>query len=275
MLDEFDYKEPSCLLCGGAEFYYPTKDAPSGSVPVRSVMDKLDAALSKNDYAEGERLLGYWESEARALNDKRGLLSILSEQMGFYRKTLNKEKGLKSVYDGLKLSDELQLGNSVSGATVKLNAATTLKAFGRAEEAIPLYEEVKEVYSRNLDVFDVKMAGLYNNNALAYADVGEKNKAESLFLAALDVLGKNEKSENEIAITYINLAHLYENEDGKEEKVYECVEKAIEYLDSPNIARDGYHAFVCSKCAPSIGYFGYFAAKEKLDARIKEIYERA
>ena len=58
------------------------------------------------------------------------------------------------------------------------------------------------------------------------------------------------------------------------DKNNECIEKAIEYLDSPETERNGYHAFVCSKCAPSIGYFGYFVAKERLDNRVKEIYER-
>lgn len=274
MLDPFDYKEPSCALCGGKEFYYPSEDTPVESIPIRKITEKLDAAFEKNDYTEAERLLDYWENEARALKDKRGELGIISEKTGFYRKTGNEKKGLESVYRGLELIEELGLTESVSGATVMLNAATTLKAFGKASEALPLYEKVKRVYEKELDAFDGRIAGLCNNAALAYVDAGDFAKAENLYLKALDILSHNQKSENEIAITYVNLAHLYENIEEKQDKVYECIEKAIEYLDSPETERNGYHAFVCSKCAPSIGYFGYFVAKERLDNRVKEIYER-
>lgn len=273
-IDSFDYKEPSCALCGGEEFYYPDQNAPLGSVPVRHVTQKLDSVLARNDTAEGTRILEYWLGEARTLRDKRGELSILSEMMGLYRKTNDKEKGLKSVSEGLELVRALGLSDTVSGATIILNAATTLKAFGKAEEALPLYKEVSSVYDRELAPSDERRAGLCNNAALAYADLGLYREAEEKYLAALDVLSKNEKSDNEIAITYINLAHLYEKE-GRDEEIYPCVEKAIEYLDSPRIERNGYHAFVCRKCAPSIGYFGYFIAQEKFEKRAKELYERA
>ena len=273
MIDAFDYKEPSCAVCGGESFYYPDSSAPLGTVPIRHVTDKLDSVLARNDMAEGERLLEYWLGEARALRDKRGELAVLSEMMGLYRKTSNKEKGLKSVYDGLELVRSLKLDSTVSGATIILNAATTLKAFGKADEALPLYEEVSVIYDKELAPYDVKRAGLFNNAALAYADVGRYDEAEKRYLSALDVLSHSEKNDNEIAVTYVNLAHLYEKE-GRDEDIYPCIEKAIEYLDSPRIERNGYHAFVCTKCAPSIGYFGFFLAQEKFEQRAKELYAR-
>lgn len=66
-------------------------------MPVARILEKADALFDKNDYVSAGRLLENWESEAVALRDKRGELSIVSELMGFYRKVGDKEKGLKSV----------------------------------------------------------------------------------------------------------------------------------------------------------------------------------
>ena len=275
VLDAFDYKEPSCVSCGGKEFYYPHSDEQTGSIPVRNIIEKLDGCFETNDLVGAERLLDYWYSEAEAMNDKRGLLAILSEQMGLYRKTNNKEKGLESSYRGLDLLKELNLLDAVSGATIALNAATTLKAFGKSTESIPIYKEVQTVYENKLSADDKKIAGLLNNMALAYVDAGEYSEAEKNYKRAITVLSKNTNTENEIAITYINMAHLYRNEYGEsEQKIYDCMEKAWEYLSSEKIKKNGYHAFVCEKCAPSFEFFGYFVYADDLKGRIKEIYER-
>ena len=84
-IDPFDYKEPHCALCSGKEFYYPDRNRPLGTVPVARILEKADALFDKNDYVSAGRLLENWESEAVALRDKRGELSIVSELKGFYR----------------------------------------------------------------------------------------------------------------------------------------------------------------------------------------------
>ncbi len=273
-IDPFDYKEPACVVCNGEDFYYPNPEKPLGTVPIRSVIEKIDGLLAKNDLAEAERVLSYWLEESRNLIDKRGELEIRSEQMGLYRKLGKKKEGIESVEDGLKLLKTLRLSDTVSGATIALNAATTYKAFGYAKEALPIYKHVEEVYKANLDADDYRFAGLYNNEALALADVGEVAGAENAFKKAVSVLDGKPGKENDIAISYVNMAHLYEEEGEKEDEVYACMEKAIAYLDTPSLPHDGYHAFVLSKCLPSIEYFGYFIAKQRLEKRMNEIYER-
>lgn len=274
MIDKFDYAEPSCVLCGGEEFYYPQPDAPKGTIPIRSVVAKLDAAEGKNNLSEAVRLLEYWEQEGISLGDERGLLSVYSEQMGLFRKLQNVEKGLRSVENGLLLLEKLGLSDTVSGATIMLNAATTLKAFGKAEQSIPLYEKVQSVYDRLLSPDDPKKTGFYNNAALAFADLKEYARAEDYYKNALAVLSKTEGNENEIAITFVNLAHLVEQFDGREEESYHYMEKALAVLHSqPN--KNSAYALTCDKCAPSFGYFGYFLAEEELKRTAKEIYERA
>ncbi len=274
-LDPFDYKEPACVLCEGESFYYPDRKKPLGTIPIRSIMEKVDSFFAKNDPLQAERVLDYWLNEARELGDKRGELEIRSEQMGLYRKLNKKKEGIESVEDGLKLLDELNLTDTVSGATVILNAATTYKAFGYAEKAVPLYERAEATYQKNLQPTDPRFAGLYNNQALSLADVGREEDAENAYKKAISILDGVPGKENDIAISYVNMAHLLEGKEGREDEVYAYMEKAIAYLDTPTLPHDGYHAFVISKCLPSIEYFGYFMAKQRLEKRMKEIYERA
>ncbi len=145
MLDEFDYKEPACPLCDGKDFYYPKKDAPSGRIPVNRVIDKLDSFLNKNDYEAAGRHLIYWKNEAVYLRDKHGELAVENELIGYYRKQGEKEKGLDSVKRALELIDDLNQGDTVSGATILINCATAYKAFDMPRNALPLYIRAEEI----------------------------------------------------------------------------------------------------------------------------------
>ncbi len=274
MLDEFDYKEPACPLCDGKDFYYPKKDAPLGHIPVDRVISKVDSLFDKNDYLEAGRLLVYWENEAKALRDKRGELAIQSELVGFYRKQNNVEKGITAVNRALELVEELNQGDMASGATIFINCATAYKAFGKPQEAMPLYEKAEEIYKKNLQPNDSRFGGLYNNMALALADLGKFQEAEASYFSALSVMEKVPKGEAECAITYINLAHMYED-FGVAEKISGCMEKAYLLLKSDNLIHDGYYAFVIEKCAPSFAYFGNKNMCDEFKKEAQEIYARS
>ncbi len=113
--------------------------------------------------------------------------------------------------------------------------------------------------------------------ALTYVALGEYEKAYPLYDKALEVMEKVENGELEQAITYLNIADALEAEYGienKENRIYELVDRAYECLDSKEVKRDGYYAFVCEKCAPSFSYYGYFAAAKELNERAERIYER-
>jgi len=76
-----------------------------------------------------------------------------------------------------------------------------------------------------------------------------------------------------MAISHINLAHLYYDIDNFDDRIYEEVEKAWELLSDSRNARDGNFAFVCSKCYPSFAFFGYFEYENRLKEIVEEIYE--
>lgn len=78
----------------------------------------------------------------------------------------------------------------------------------------------------------------------------------------------------EIAVTWVNLAVLYEKA-GREEEIDGCLEKAVEIFRSGEVPRDGYYAFNCRKCAETFGHFGYFRIKKELTEAADRIYREA
>ena len=275
MLDPFDYKEPACALCGGKEFYAPDSEAPASAIPVGRIIDKLDGFFNSDNMEEAGKLLEYWQKEAAALNDKSGELSIVNELIGYYRKTGDKLKALAAVDRGLYLLQALGQGETVSGATVKLNAATTMKAFGKAREALPLYEQTFAVYEKKLQENDARFGGFYNNKALALADAGMTEEAEKCFLAAISIMKNIPNGQTDQAVSYVNLAHLYHSSGKEKSAVTDCLFKAYELLNDENVKKDGYYAFVCKKCAPAFGYFGYSLIEKELTRTAEDIYARA
>ena len=247
------------------------------SLPLDRVIDKLDAYLARNDYAGAERHLRYWFSEAEASRDERGRLSLLNEQIGLYRKTAREAECLAAIAGALSLSHALGLESSLSYGTTLINAATGFKAFGRAAEALPLYREAKVLYETSLPPDDARLGGLYNNMALTLAELGEFREAEDLYRRAIGVMEKQEHGALEVAVTRLNMADLIAAESGLEdgaEEIEKHLAEAERLLDSGELPRDGHYAFVCEKCAPVFGHYGYFVFEEELNRRAKEIHER-
>lgn len=250
---------------------------PIGTIPIIRIIQKLDSLFNSNDYEEAGRVLVYWEKEAKALNDIKGLSEILSEEIGYFRKVNNKEEGLRVVEEALSILECSDVADSVSNATIYLNCATTLKAFGQADRAINYYLIAKDVYERLLDKTDFRLAGLYNNMATTLGELKRWDEARESYEKAINIL-KEREIFGELAVTYINLAQLYYDEAFSKEEIYdervdELLELAWDTLNHEGINRDGNYAFICDKCAPAFAFFGYFNQREQLEKRAKEIYE--
>ena len=266
-LSKTDYEEPQCLLNMHPEVT---------PIPVSRIIGKLDTYLNRNDYDAAERHLRYWLSEADVCHDMRGKLTVLNEQIGLYRKTGKEPECLRAVSDALLLADSMDMEKSVTYGTTLINAATGYKAFGKAAEALPLYRKARTVYESMLDAGDGRLGGLYNNMALALTELREFREAEELYHQAMEIMEKQENGELEIAITCLNLADLIAAESGPEAgEIEKLLMKAEEYLNTESLPRDGHYAFVCEKCAPVFGYYGYFLTEQELNRRAREIYDRA
>ncbi len=273
MIDEWDYKEPRCPLCNGKQFYAPDLNEPAGHIDVRRVLDKVDECFGRRDMEGAGRLLEYWRSEAVQLRDKSGELSVVNELIGFYRKSGNREKALACCERALLLLEELNQGEMASGGTVLVNCATAYKAFDMASEAIPLYKRAETLYLELLSDDDARLGGLYNNMALALADLGLYDEAKASYGKALAVMERVEKGEPDLAVTYVNLAHLGE-ESGEKGEIVSHMTRAYALLKTEGLPRDGYYAFVLEKCAPSFGHFGFYSIEKELRELSEEIYAR-
>lgn len=269
-MDVTDYTDPACPFCTDA--YQSDVVKP---IDVRRVIEKLDEHLARNDYAAAERHLKYWEEEARQGHDLRGEFSLAEEQMGLYRKLGRKEEAISYAEKAVHFIDLAEIAGSVGAATALLNAATVYKAFGAAERGIPLFEEARRIYEEKLPAADSRLAGLYNNFALALVDLERYDEARDLYARALTILGASEGGEPEQAITELNLASLAERQYGlerAEEEIEAHLERADALLKKPGLKHDGNYAFVAEKCAPVFGYYGWFAAEAELKEKAAQIY---
>lgn len=248
------------------------------AIPIRRILDRLDACLEKKNFDEAERLLKNWAVEAEMGNDLHGKLTMLNEQIGLYRKLDREAECLAAIDAALELVERLGAAGSVEGATAYLNAATGYKAFSRTEQALELYGKAQGIYEKELAADDDRLAGLYNNMALALVEVKRFDEARSMYGRALEILDKCGRSEANKAITYLNMADMVyaaEGPEAGEEAIENYLEIAEGLLDSGDIERNGYYAFVCEKCAPVFGFYGHFLTKQKLLARAGELYERS
>ena len=261
--------ESNCPFDNSAYTGTPDSGKTAVVLDIPELIRKLDAFYAKNDLHAAEKLITEGIDQALAAGDWRSRLSLVSEQLGLFRKTMDEEKAFSAIADAKELIEEHSMGRTVSGATVLLNAATTMKCFGDAEGSVPLFEHVLTVYSENLDPNDYRFAGLYNNMALSYEDTGAFEKAEAFFGRALAVLEKLPETNNDIAVTWCNLAELYYSRDCEDERVSECMEKAGELLLDPGLKHDGYFAFTAGKCLPLFDAFGFFYYASRLREKLE------
>ncbi len=265
-----DYEEPACLLC--------MDDSAVSRIDAKRFIEKLDGYYSRNDYDGAEHHLRYWLAEAAANGDKRGEFTVYNEMMGYFRKTGKREEALSSAKNALDLIAPLGLQGSVSAGTAYVNVATVYKTFNESDKALPWFEKAMTVYEASLSEDDTRLGGLYNNMALSLSDLCRYDEAISYFGRAIGIMMKAENGELEAAISYLNMANTRESQlglEGAEEYISEYCERAYELLETPSLPRNGYYAFVCEKCAPTLRYYGYFLYASKLEESARIIYERS
>lgn len=240
-------------------------------ISLRTFIKELDSLFAKEDLQGAEACAVKWLDLAREYGDKPGELIVLNEMTGFYRQTKNEEKGLAAVNEAFALLDSFDFDKKTA-ATIYLNGATTMKAFGKSAEAMKFYEKSHGLFLEILDKNDPLFAGFYNNKALALQDLKRYSEAEEYFLKAIKITESNPKNELETAISLVNLAHLYYEIDSGDERINGLMDKALDILDCPDYYGYEKYAFTCRKCAPSFGFFGFFLAEKKLNERADRIY---
>ncbi len=238
----------------------------------KTILEKEDYFLHKNDYASAEKFLLECLENAIAQKDGTTEILIRNELMGLYRKLGRREEALSAVEGALAKIEELGVGEQIGSATTYLNSATVYKAFNMPEKSLPLFEKARRIYEACLSPNDERLGGLYNNMALTLVDLKRFSEARELNEKAIKIMAQKPL---EVAITLLNMATAAEAElgllDGAE-IIAEYLEKAKALLEAYK-QKDGYYAFVCEKCASVFDYYGDFLYAEELAERAKRIYE--
>ena len=239
ILEKEDWEEPECCFrphTAAAETVHT--GSADGGPSVREVIQGFDRLLDRDAKREAAMYLEDWLARYEEAGDWASQITILNEMMGFYRNSGEREKGLAAVEKGLALVGEHGLSQTVTGGTTCLNAATTMKAFGKAAEAMPYYDQAFRAYGGSLPPGDYRFGGLFNNMALAWEDLGEYKKAEAYYKKAMDIMeALRPGSLLEIAVTWVNLAVLYEKA-GRDGEIDGCLETAVEIFRSREVPRD-------------------------------------
>ena len=137
------------------------------------ILNKLDKFLHKNDYHSAEKHILYWLEKAKAVHDKRTMLLLQNELCGLYRKLQRENDAITAVENALSLVADMGIETNIGAGTTYVNAGTVLKTFGKAEDAVLLFEKAFAIYKNQLSETDKRFGGLYNNMALAYVDINE------------------------------------------------------------------------------------------------------
>ena len=241
-------------------------------IDVPAAIRELDALYAAGRESEAQSFLEERRRIAAEGGDWRGELSMLSELLGQYRRSMDSARGLAAAEDALAIIKERRLGRTVSGATVLLNAATTLGCFGEHEDALAIFRHVSRVYSDSLDPGDYRFAGLFNNMANSFAALGRTDEAEKMFLSAIGIMEKLPGGGNEVAVTLCSMAEMYDRADPEDSRIADALERAWEALSDPGLKHDGYHAFMVSKCIPVFDRLGFFLYAAELRQRVREIH---
>ena len=261
MLNKEDYEEPRCVLCMN----------PKSRIPVDRVLAKYDSYIEEKAYDRAESHLRYWLEEAKAGSDEAGELTMLGELMGHLRKNGKMNEALSVSASIIPKVDKYGFSNTITGATAILNAGTVYRAAGQNKESAECYRLAEKVYEAELLTGDERLGGLYNNFASALTELGEFEMAEERFKKALVLMEGTKNGKLECAITYLNLADLYEKRDGSERAeslTEEMLDKAYNLLTDDSVEKNEYYEFVLDKCIPSYDHFGQFLRSAELKSRI-------
>ena len=235
------------------------------------VISEYDDFVARREYAEGGEFLKLAAEAARLEGDISSELAISNELIGHCRKNDDREGCFEAIDRTIELIALTDTGNEPSAGTAYINIGTGYTRFGEPKLALTYFTKAEKIYLETLGARDARWGALYNNSATALQDAGEYGEAEKQYLKAAKLMSALDKSDDE-AVTYVNMAHLIEASGGDTERITECLNRAY-YLLGTVREKGAYHAFVCSKCAPSFKHFGDERRAEELNERAEKIYD--
>lgn len=170
----------------------------------------LDAIFEGHEGAtKAEPYLLQAMDDAENAGDDAGLLTVLNETMGFYRSQGRHEDNQWIVQRSIELALRMRLEGTEAWSTTLINAATSMRAAGRYDQAEDLYHQAIDSAKTTLSPTDRRMAALHNNLSMLYSETGRPEQALHELEAALRVLeaaSVDPSNDIDIAATHTNIA---------------------------------------------------------------------
>ena len=170
----------------------------------------LDAIFEAHEGAtKAEPYLLQAMDDAENAGDDAGLLTVLNETMGFYRSQGRHEDNQWIVQRSIELALRMRLEGTEAWTTTLINAATSMRAAGRYDQAEDLYHQAIDSAKATLSPTDRRMAALHNNLSMLYSETGRPEQALHELEAALQVLeaaSVDPSNDIDIAATHTNIA---------------------------------------------------------------------
>lgn len=170
----------------------------------------LDAIFEGHEGAtKAEPYLLQAMDDAENAGDNAGLLTVLNETMGFYRSQGRHEDNQWIVQRSIELALRMRLEGTEAWTTTLINAATSMRAAGRYDQAEDLYHQAIDSAKTTLSPTDRRMAALHNNLSMLYSETGRPEQALHELEAALRVLeaaSVDPSNDIDIAATHTNIA---------------------------------------------------------------------
>lgn len=172
---------------------------------MQGILEQVDKYFEENRGEEAERLMQQSAAQAVQEGDDGSLLQLLNELLGYYRETGQEENALSMAKQAVAQAERMGLHRTVPYATTLLNVASAYRVFGRLEESMDYYRQVQSLYQELLEPDSMFVAGLKNNMALLYQEMGDFAQAKQSLTEALHIV-EGKGAAYEIGVSYANLA---------------------------------------------------------------------
>lgn len=212
-----------------------TSDAEPATEPpafdVDAFLKGLDAIFDAHEGAtKAEPYLLQAMDDAENAGDDAGLLTVLNETMGFYRSQGRHDDNQWIVQRSIELALRMRLEGTEAWTTTLINAATSMRAAGRYDQAEDLYHQAIASAETTLPPTDRRRAALHNNLSMLYSETGRVSEAERELAEALHVLeiaSPDPSKDIDIAATHTNLALMLLEHHASETSTSRSIDEAM------------------------------------------------
>ncbi len=172
---------------------------------MQKILEQVDRYFEENKGEEAENLMQQAAAQAVQEGDHSSLLQLLNELLGYYRETGQEENALTMAGQAIAQAERMGLQGTIPYATTLLNVASAYRVFGRLEESMGYYLQVQTLYHELLEPDSMFMAGLKNNMALLYQEMGDFAQAKRSLQEALSIVERKDAA-YETGVSCANLA---------------------------------------------------------------------